>query len=110
ALVYKLPEGTGMENRIRMQTLSLSAPAFGQGVTFWHAGSEMLRSKSLENNSYDSGDWFNHYDPSMTDNGFGRGLPREDYNGHQWELAGPLLADADLKPSSDHIVSAALRS
>ncbi|WP_460748814.1 pullulanase-type alpha-1,6-glucosidase [Nocardiopsis oceani] len=110
ALAYKLPEGTSMEDRVRMQTLSLGTSAFGQGVTFWHAGSEMLRSKSLDDNSYDSGDWFNLYDPSMSDNGFGRGLPRAEYNEDQWDLAGPLLADADLKPSSDQIVDAALRS
>lgn len=70
----------------------------------------MLRSKSLDNNSYDSGDWFNRYDPSMTDNGFGRGLPPEEDNGHQWELAAPLLADEGLRPETDHIVASAVRS
>ena len=28
----------------------------------WHAGTDMLRSKSLDRNSYDSGDWFNYLD------------------------------------------------
>lgn len=110
ALAYKLPAGTDMEDRVRMQTLSLGVAAFGQGVTFWHGGSEMLRSKSLDNNSYDSGDWFNRYDPSMTDNGFGRGLPPEEDNEHQWELAAPLLADEGLRPETDHIVASAVRS
>ena len=64
-----------MADRIRMQTLALSTTALGQGVSFWHAGGDMLRSKSLDRNSYDSGDWFNVLDFSYRENGFGRGLP-----------------------------------
>lgn len=30
-----------------------------QGIPFFHAGDEMLRSKSLDRDSYNSGDWFN---------------------------------------------------
>ena len=33
----------------------------GQGPPFWHAGNDLLRSKSLDRNSYDSGDWFNRH-------------------------------------------------
>ncbi len=62
ALVYKLPTDTSMADRIRMQTLALSTTALSQGVSFWHAGGEILRSKSLDRNSYDSGDWFNVLD------------------------------------------------
>ena len=45
-----------------MNTLSLSTVALSQGVVFWHAGTDLLRSKSLDRNSYDSGDWFNRID------------------------------------------------
>lgn len=110
ALVYKLPTNTSPKERVRMQTLALSTATFGQGVTFWHAGSEMLRSKSLDNDSYDSGDWFNRYDVTLSTNGFGAGLPTAEKNEHQWELAAPLLADATLKPDTAHITSALLRS
>ncbi len=75
ALAYKLPQDTSMADRIRMQTLALSTTALSQGVSFWHAGGEILRSKSLDRNSYDSGDWFNVLDYSYQTNGFGRGLP-----------------------------------
>jgi len=30
-----------------------------QGIPFFHAGDETLRSKSLDRDSYNSGDWFN---------------------------------------------------
>src|SRR5690606_36168958 len=59
ALAYKLPQATGMDARVRMQTLSLATVLLGQGTAFVHAGGERLRSKSLDRNSYDSGDWFN---------------------------------------------------
>ena len=51
-----------------MQTLALSTTALSQGVSFWHAGGDLLRSKSLDRNSYDSGDWFNVLDFSYRDN------------------------------------------
>ena len=36
--------------------------AFSQGVAYFHAGIDVLRSKSLDRNSFDSGDWFNRLD------------------------------------------------
>jgi pullulanase len=109
-LAYKLPANTGMADRIRAQSLALSIPALSQGVAFWHAGSEMLRSKSFDSNSYNSGDWFNAYDPTKTDNGFGRGLPASERAKSQWSYAKPLLADPALKPSAADIAKAAAQS
>ena len=37
-------------------------PRSGRAPSFWHAGIDLLRSKSLDRNSYDSGDWFNRID------------------------------------------------
>jgi pullulanase len=48
------PQAT-MEDRVRMQNLGLSIVALGQGVPFFHAGSDMLRSKSMEADSYNAG-------------------------------------------------------
>ena len=93
ALVYKLPTDTPMAERIRMQTLALSTTALSQGVSFWHAGGEILRSKSLDRNSYDSGDWFNVLDYSYQTNGFGRGLPPRRDNEAKWPYMRPLLAE-----------------
>jgi pullulanase-type alpha-1,6-glucosidase len=97
ALTYKLPVPTSMADRIRMQTLALATTAFSQGVSFWQAGSDALRSKSFDGNSYDSGDWFNVLDPSLTVNGFGRGLPPS--SSDKWSYAQPLLANPALKPA-----------
>jgi hypothetical protein len=66
----------------------------------------MLRSKSLDANSYASGDWFNFLDFSMRDNGFGAGLPPEQDNAGRWQILGPLLADPRLKPKPSQIRAA----
>jgi pullulanase len=60
--VYAAPQATSMEDRVRMQNVGLSTVVLGQGVPFLHAGSELLRSKSLDRDSYNSGDWFNKLD------------------------------------------------
>ena len=106
ALAYKLPADTPMEDRIRMQTLALSTTTLGQGVSFWHAGGDILRSKSLDRNSYDSGDWFNVLDFSYRTNGFGRGLPPKRDNEANWPYMRPLLADPDLEPDGAQIRTA----
>jgi pullulanase/glycogen debranching enzyme len=75
-------------------------------VSFWHAGGDILRSKSLDRNSYDSGDWFNILDFSYTENGFGRGLPPRTDNEAKWGYMRPLLADPALDPAPADIRAA----
>ncbi|TCC33464.1 pullulanase-type alpha-1,6-glucosidase [Kribbella sindirgiensis] len=106
ALTYKLPANLPMPDRIRMNTLSLATTALAQTPSFWHAGADMLRSKSLDRNSYDSGDWFNTLDWTGADNGFGHGLPPKPDNEAKWPYMKPLLADPALKPSATDVTSA----
>ncbi len=99
SLAMKLPQATTMADRVRMNTVSLSTTALSQGVVLWHAGTDLLRSKSLDRNSYDSGDWFNRVDWTRRENTFGSGLPLETDNGAKWPFMRPLLADPALKPT-----------
>jgi pullulanase/glycogen debranching enzyme len=101
--IYKLPTTTSREDRARVQMLGAAINAFSQGVAYFHAGVDTLRSKSLDRNSYDSGDWFNRLDWSYTDNNFGVGLPPAGSNQNDWALQGPLLADPALKPTTTEI-------
>ncbi|MEU8264381.1 pullulanase-type alpha-1,6-glucosidase [Micromonospora sp. NPDC048999] len=99
ALAYKLPQGTSAQDRARMQVLALSTVVMGQGTGFVTAGSERLRSKSLDRNSYNSGDWFNQIRWNCAQgNGFGVGLPPAADNQSKWPYARPLLADPRLVP------------
>jgi pullulanase/glycogen debranching enzyme len=61
----------------------------------------MLRSKSLDRDSYDSGDWFNKLDFSYQTNNFGVGLPPAWAN-----IMRELLADPTLKSAQADIVRA----
>ncbi len=94
----KLPVDTSPEDRARVQVLAAALVAFSQGVAYFHAGIDTLRSKSLDRNSFDSGDWFNRLDWRYADNHFGAGLPPEADNGGSHAQMRPLLADARLKP------------
>jgi pullulanase-type alpha-1,6-glucosidase len=105
-LTYKLPVATSMPDRIRMNTLSLATTALAQTPSFWHAGADLLRSKSLDRNSYDSGDWFNTLDWTGVDNGFGHGLPLKGDNEAKWPYQQPLLANSALKPTANQVHSA----
>ncbi len=103
-LALKLPRDTSREDRARVQLLGAAFVSFSQGIAYHHAGMEVLRSKSLDRNSYDSGDWFNRLDWTYTDNGFGAGLPPSRDNGKDWALLKPVLADASIKPRPEDIV------
>jgi pullulanase-type alpha-1,6-glucosidase len=109
-LQYKLPQGTSMADRVRMNTVALSTTALAQSPSFWHAGIDLLRSKSLDRNSYNSGDWFNRIDWSYEDSTWGSGLPPEQDNASKWDLMRPLLADPALEPSEQHIRAARERA
>ena len=110
SLMYKLPVATAMDDRVRMNTLSLATTALAQTPSFWHAGADLLRSKSLDRNSYDSGDWFNSLDFTGQDNGFGRGLPPTADNKAKWPIQGPLLVNPALKPAPADIATAAAQA
>ncbi|NGO77863.1 pullulanase-type alpha-1,6-glucosidase [Streptomyces sp. YC504] len=92
ALAYKLPPSVSADDRARMQVLSMATAALSQGSSLSQAGTDLLRSKSLDRNSYDSGDWFNaiHWD-CRAGNGFGRGLPMAADNKDKWPYAKSLL-------------------
>lgn len=96
---FKLPLDTSREDRVRVQMLGAAITAFSQGVAYFHAGVDTLRSKSMDTNSYDSGDWFNRIDWTYTDNYFGTGLPPKDDNGRAYALIKPLLTHPQIKPT-----------
>jgi pullulanase-type alpha-1,6-glucosidase len=110
AMAFKLPVLTTPEDRARMQVLALSLVVLSQGVGFVAMGSERLRSKSLDRNSYNSGDWFNQirWDGELG-NGFGLGLPPAEDNEDKWRFARPLLAEPSLVPPVAVIEMAAER-
>ncbi|HSN77074.1 MAG TPA: pullulanase-type alpha-1,6-glucosidase, partial [Anaerolineae bacterium] len=96
---YKIPVGRSTAERSRAQIVGLSTVLLGQGVPFLHAGVDLLRSKSIDRDSYNSGDWFNRLDWTYNETGWGSGLPRAGVNQDNWPLIQPLLADPALNPA-----------
>jgi len=98
-----------MDERVRAQNVGLSIVSLAQGVPFMQAGSDLLRSKSLDRDSYNSGDWFNKLDFTYQDNNWGVGLPPAAVGGQSdnWPVMAPLLGNPDLKPTHTDILSSA---
>ncbi|MFF7200778.1 pullulanase-type alpha-1,6-glucosidase [Streptomyces sp. NPDC008141] len=107
ALAFKLPATTSPGDRARMQVLAMATAALSQGPALSQAGTDLLRSKSLDRNSYDSGDWFNaiHWD-CRDGNGCGRGLPPAADNRPKWPYAKPLLTAPALTVGCPQITGA----
>jgi pullulanase-type alpha-1,6-glucosidase len=110
ALAFKLPASVNASDRARMQVLAMATATLSQGPALSQAGSDLLRSKSLDRNSYDSGDWFNavHWD-CRDGNGFGRGLPMAADNADKWPYAKPLLSTVRVGCEQIEGASAAYR-
>ncbi len=97
---YAAPADTSTADRARMQWLGLDVAMFSQGVPFFHAGGDMLRSKSEDGNSYNSGDWFNRLDFTYQTNNWAVGLPNQ---ADKWPIIQPLLANPDLQVTPEDI-------
>ncbi len=103
AMNLKLSPRVPRADRVRMARLGMDIVALSQGVPFFMAGDEILRSKSADRNSYNSGDWFNRIDWTLQDNGWGSGLPPASGNQSDWNIIAPALADPNLKPNARDI-------
>jgi pullulanase/glycogen debranching enzyme len=99
AMNLKLKASVPRADRVRMARLGLDVVALSQGVPFFMAGDDILRSKSADRNSYNSGDWFNRIDWTLKSNGWGSGLPPANGNQDDWAIIAPALADPNLKPT-----------
>ncbi|WP_229487503.1 alpha-1,6-glucosidase domain-containing protein [Pseudoduganella lutea] len=102
----KLPQATPLADRVRVQTLGAAINILSQGVPFFHAGQEILRSKSLDRDSYNAGDWFNRLDYGYTSNNFGVGLPVAGVNEGSWPVMAPVLANPLIAPDTRAILAA----
>jgi len=102
----RLPQSTTLSDRVRVQNLGAAINLLAQGVPFIHAGQEILRSKSLDRDSYNAGDWFNRLDYSYQTNNFGVGLPLAANNQDNWQYMAPVLANPLIKPDTQAILKA----
>ncbi len=103
----KAPLSNSMAERVRIQNLGNSIVMLGQGIPFFHAGQDLLRSKSMDRDSFNSGDWFNQIDWTGQATNWGHGLPNAEKNQSNWFLMQPRLADPGLAPGFPDILNSA---
>jgi len=83
-LQYTLPTTMTLAERVRAQNIAATIPLMSQGIPFFQLGGDFLRSKSMDRNTYDSGDWFNYVDFTMSSNNWLVGLPLTQDNESRW--------------------------
>ena len=105
AVQLKSSFSDSIATRARRAVLAMSLVQLGQGIPFFQGGDDMLRSKDMDQNSYDSGDWFNKIDWSGQTANWGIGLPIASQNSGQWSLMTPLLSNAAYTPTPANISS-----
>ncbi|WP_076542626.1 pullulanase-type alpha-1,6-glucosidase [Shewanella sp. UCD-KL21] len=79
-LQYSNDISMSLDSRVRVQNIAATIPLMSQGIPFLQMGGDMLRSKSLDRNTYDSGDWFNWVDFTKNSNNWNVGLPLKQDN------------------------------
>jgi pullulanase len=89
--------------RARRQVMGMSLVTLGEGIPFFQAGDDLLRSKDMDQNSYNSGDWFNKIDWTGETANWGIGLPIASQNQGQWPLMTPLLSNPAYAPQPQNI-------
>lgn len=110
AIALKAPLDLPLAELVAMQHVALAVALLGQGQILLHAGCELLRSKSLDRDSYASGDWFNQLDLTRRSHGFGRGLPPAEKNGERWPLlravlrSRPPVTTAEIDATFEHVL------
>jgi pullulanase len=91
---YKHPASVSVADTGRAQAVGLSLVLLAEGVAFIHGGDDLLRSKSGDSNSYNSGDYFNRiYWDGSANNNWSVGLPPQNTgnNAANATTLGPLL-------------------
>ncbi|TVQ01823.1 MAG: pullulanase-type alpha-1,6-glucosidase [Balneolaceae bacterium] len=99
----KLPFDLDMDSRLRIHLLSTAFINYGQGVPFHQLGTDILRSKSMDRNSFDSGDWFNSVDFSLETNNWAIGLPPAWDNSDRWDEHRIILSNPQIEVIREHM-------
>lgn len=105
-LQYGLSTDLSVDDRVRAQNIAATMPLLSQGIPFLQAGGDLIRSKSMDKNSYDSGDWFNLVDFTKTTNNWNVGLPLAQDNEGDWTSIGNIIANSETNVQASHVAFA----
>lgn len=107
---YKIAKDVSLADRVRMQNVANSTVLLGQGVPFFQLGVSLLRSKSMQRDSYNSGDWYNKVDfdldnPELTNN-WNVGLPRKDKDEANYPYILEAIKNVQTQPHAEEVLLA----
>lgn len=105
-LQHNLPTDMTRSDRVRAQNIAAASTLMAQGIPFLQLGGDMIRSKSMDRNSYDAGDWFNRVDYTKQTNNWNVGLPLSQDNNASWDAISGLIANPETAVTADDIAMA----
>ncbi|MBL4942176.1 MAG: DUF3372 domain-containing protein [Colwellia sp.] len=105
-LQYGLSVDFTVDQRVRAQNITATMPLLSQGIPFLQVGGDLIRSKSMDKNSYDAGDWFNLIDFTKNTNNWNVGLPLAQDNDGEWSAIGNIIANSETSVQPSHITFA----
>ena len=105
-LQYSLATELSVTERVRIQNIAATMPLLSQGIPFLQAGGDLIRSKSMDRNSYDSGDWYNLVDFTKTKNNWNVGLPLAQDNQEAWSAISEIISNSETSVQASDIVFA----
>jgi pullulanase len=105
-LQYGLASELSVENRVRAQNIAITIPILSQGIPFLQIGGDMLRSKSMDKNSYNNGDWYNWVDFTKNSNNWNVGLPVEIDDGKTVADIKTIIENPETTVEASHIAFA----
>jgi pullulanase len=102
-LQYGIETEVSLNDRVRIQNIAGTLALISQGIPFFQLGGDLLRSKSMDRNTYDAGDWFNRVDFTMSTNNWNVGLPLAQDNESKWSLMTALINNSETAPQASDI-------
>jgi len=102
-LQYGLATDMLVDDRVRAQNIAITMPILSQGIPFLQIGGDLLRSKSMDKNSYNNGDWYNLVDFTKNTNNWNVGLPLEIDDGKSVADVSAIIANAETSVQASHI-------
>ncbi|WP_395343976.1 alpha-1,6-glucosidase domain-containing protein [Ningiella sp. W23] len=104
---YVLPADITLAERVRASNIGISLPLMSQGIPFLQIGGDFLRSKSMDRNTFDAGDWFTLTDFTFETNNWNVGLPLAEDNEGAWPAISQFMNSPERAASMNDIEFAA---
>ena len=87
-IMYKAKKERTMEEKVKMQAIGLATALLGQSPAFDQQGTDLLRTKYFQNDSYNTGDFSNkvNYDPNEGNEFIPGALVNSSKDSEDWDV------------------------